>query len=96
MIRSFGDSGTEDLFYRRDTKQARKVCPQEAWSAARRKLEYLNGAKSIADLIALPAEFKRLKGPLAGWCSLRVNDRYRVVFRWKDEAAEEVQVTDYH
>ncbi len=96
MIRSFGDAGTEDLFYRRDTKQARKVCPQEAWAAARRKLEYLNVAHSIAELIALPTEFKRLKGPMEGWCSLRVNDRYRVLFQWKEEAAWEVRVTDYH
>lgn len=82
MIRSFGDGGTEDPFYGRDTKAARKVCPREAWSAARRKLDYLRGAKDLGDLLKLPAEFKRLKGPMEGWCSLRVNDRYRVLFRW--------------
>jgi proteic killer suppression protein len=96
VIRSFGDTGTEDLFYRRDSRAARKSCPQEAWSAARRKLDYLHAAKVLGDLVRLPADFKRLKGPMDGWCSLRVNDRYRVLFRWVNDAAEDVKVLDYH
>ena len=96
MIRSFGDAGTEDLFYRRDTKAARKVCPNEALSAARRKLDYLQAVKDLRDLTQLPAGFERKTGKMEGWYTLRVNDRYRVLFRWADGAAEEVRVVDYH
>jgi toxin HigB-1 len=96
MIRSFGDTGTEDLFYRRDTKAARKVCPNEVLSAARRKLDYLHQAKDLRELGQLPAGLERKVGKMEGWYTLRVNDRYRVLFRWTEGAADDVRVVDYH
>ena len=97
MIRSFSDSGTEDLFYRRDTKAARKACPREAWSAAQRKLDYMHAAKDVRDLSQLPgARFEPKEGKMKGWYTIRINDRYRIMFRWSDNAAENVQIEDYH
>ena len=50
MIRSFADQGTEDIFDGDDSKAARKVCPQNAWARARRKLDDINQAKHYSDL----------------------------------------------
>lgn len=95
MIRSFRNQGTEDLFHGRDTKAARKVCPREAWSAARRKLGQLEAAKELKDVGQLPGNrLEKHVGRAFVW-SVRVNDRYRLCFNWTD-AAEDVEILDYH
>lgn len=97
MIRSFADGRTEDLFNGVDSRRARRVCPTNLWSVARRKLTQLNRVTDIQELGVPPGNrLERLKGDRAGQHSIRINDQYRVCFRWEDGYADEVEVTDYH
>ena len=65
--------------------------------AARRKLDMLNAAVNLDDMRAPPRQPpEALRGNLAGYHSIRVNDQWRVVFRWKDGAAHDVKIDDYH
>jgi len=71
--------------------------PTEVRKSARRKLQYLNAAVRLEDLAVPPGNrLEALKGALKGLHSIRINDQWRVVFRWSTEGAAEVQVTDYH
>jgi toxin HigB-1 len=97
MIKSFRDSGAEDLFNREATKAARKACPESIWSVAQRKLDQLNQAVTLNDLRVPPNNrLEALKKDRAGQHSIRINDQYRVCFAWTNEGAENVEVTDYH
>ncbi len=97
MIVSFKDEGTEDIFDGRDTKNARRVCPQNLWRAARRKLDQINQSAELDDLRAPPGNrLEALKGDRKGQHSIRINDQYRVCFVWAEGAAEEVEIVDYH
>jgi toxin HigB-1 len=97
VIASFRDKGTEDLFDGRDTKQARKACPSDLVRVARRKLDQLNQAAVLGDLRAPPSNrLEKLKGERGGQYSIRVNDQWRVCFRWADSGAEDVEIVDYH
>ena len=63
----------------------------------RRKLAQLDAAESLDDLRALPGNrLESLAGNLAGKHSIRINDQWRIVFRWTENGPEEVEVTDYH
>ncbi len=96
MIRSFGDVATADVYYGRDTKAARRL-PKPLWPVIRRKLDALHRARTLRDL-QLPAgnRLEALKGKLAGRFSLRVNEQYRITFRFEDGHAYEVVCEDYH
>ena len=96
MIRSFGDVATADVYYGRDTKAARRF-PKPLWPVIRRKLDALHRARALQDL-RLPAgnRLEALKGDRAGTFSLRVNEQYRITFRWEDCHAHEVACEDYH
>ena len=97
VIVSFRDKGTEDLFDGRDTKQARKSCPSDLVRVARRKLDQLNQAVALGDLRAPPSNhLEKLKGEREGQHSIRVNDQWRVCFRWTGSGAEDVEIVDYH
>jgi toxin HigB-1 len=97
VIVSFLDKGTEDLFDGRDTKQARTSCPSDLVRVARRKLDQLNQAVALGDLRAPPSNhLEKLKGELAGRYSIRINEQWRVCFRWAESGAEDVEVVDYH
>ena len=97
MIASFRDKGTEDLFDGRDTKQARRACPSDLVRAARRKLDLLNQAVLFGDLRAPPSNrLEKLKGERGGQYSIRINDQWRVCFRWANSGAEDVEIVDYH
>lgn len=96
MIESFGDEATEDLFHGRRTKRTRAF-PADLVNVALRKLDMLNAAHRLEDLKAPPANrLEALKGSWAGFHSIRINDQFRVVFRWKDGRASGVRVIDYH
>jgi proteic killer suppression protein len=71
--------------------------PRELWRMVQRKLTLLDGAARLDDL-AIPAgnRLERLRGQRAGRHSIRVNDQYRVTFRWESGHAYEVSVEDYH
>lgn len=97
MIASFRDSGTEDIFEGRDSKSARKSCPADLTRVARRKLDQLNQAVALSDLRAPPGNhLEKLKGGRDGQYSIRVNDQWRVCFRWTESGAADVEIVDYH
>lgn len=97
MILSFKDQGTEDVFDGNDSKNARKVCPVNLWSVARRKLDQLNAAVSLHDLKIPPGNrLEALQSEREGQHSIRVNDQYRICFQWTVNGALEVEVVDYH
>ncbi len=97
MIVTFRDEGTEDVFDGRDTKKARKVCPQDLWRVARRKLDRINQAAELNDLWVPPDNrLEELKGARKGQYSIRINDQYRVCFTWTERGAERVEIVDYH
>lgn len=97
MIRSFADTGSEDLFHGRNSKAARRTCPQQLWGVTRRKLDQLNAAVSLESLRVPPGNrLEALAGDRAGQHSIRVNDQFRVCFTWTDTGPEQVEVVDYH
>lgn len=97
MIVSFRDRGTEDIFDGENTDAARRACPAMIWKVARRKLDQINQAVRLADLAAPPANrLEALGGDRRGQHSIRVNDQYRVCFRWTQQGAEDAEITDYH
>lgn len=97
MIVSFADRGTEDVFNGENTRPARRTCPATAWTVARRKLDQINQANRLADLAAPPANrLEKLSGDRAGEYCIRINDQYRICFRWTPLGAEAVEITDYH
>ena len=96
MIESFGNALAEDLFDDKRTR-ATRAFPPELRRAARRKLLYLHDASELKDLRVPPGNrLEALKGKSQGFHSIRVNDQWRVVFRWASGNAFDVQVIDYH
>lgn len=91
MIKSFRNKGTEDIFDRKNTRDARRICPQQIWQVAQRKLDQLNGVVSLESLKIPPENFlEALKDDRKGQHSIRINDRFRVCFVWTDDGAEDV------
>ncbi len=94
-IRSFGDAATADLFHGRKTARVRRF-PQDVLSIALRKLDVINAAHKLDDLSSPPGNrLEPLKGERKGFHSIRVNDQWRIVFRWED-GAHDVSLVDYH
>jgi len=80
-----------------DTRRARQACPALLWPAARRRLDQLNRVRNLQELRTPPGNrLERLRGDRAGQYSIRLNEQYRVCFRWEDGYADQVEVTDYH
>lgn len=97
MIRSFRNRATEDVFDGTDTRGARRICPLEAWAVARRKLDQVNRVRDLRDLAVPPGNhLEVLRGARAGEHSIRINDQYRICFRWEAGDAYEVEIADYH
>ena len=96
MIESFGNALAEDLFDDRHSKTTRPF-PAELRRAARRKLLYLHDASELKDMRVPPGNRpEKLKGNWKGFYSIRINDQWRVVFRWTGGNKFDVQVVDYH
>jgi proteic killer suppression protein len=92
VIRSFGDKQTEALFRDEFVRPFQGVA-----RPAKRKLESINAASRLDDLAILPSNrLEKLKGKLEGFYSIRVNDQWRVIFRWIDGEPHDVQIVDYH
>lgn len=93
MIRSFGDRDTERLW---NQERVRSLDPRILRTALR-KLEHLHAAKVLDDLWIPPGNrLEALKGDRRGQHSIRINDQWRICFEWKDGAAKNVELVDYH
>jgi len=96
MISSFGDRATEDLYHARNSSRVRRF-PTNIVPAALRKLDVIRGAQELGDLRSRPGNrLEQLKGNYAGYHSIRVNQQWRIVFRWESGAAHDVSLVDYH
>ena len=96
MIVSFSDRATEDLYDGRPSKHARRF-PNTIVRTALRKLDMLNAAYRLEDLREPPGnQLEALKGNLAGFHSIRINDQWRICFSWRDGDAHDVEIVDYH
>ena len=96
MIASFGDQGTADLYHGVRTRRARAF-PNDLVAVALRKLDMLNAARTLLDLRSPPGNrLELLRGRWRGFHSIRVNEQWRIVFRWAEGAAHDVRLLDYH
>jgi len=96
VIASFGDAVTEEIYDGRTSSRTRRFGP-DVLSAAKRKLDMIEAAHILADLQAPPGNrLEALKGDWKGFHSIRVNDQWRIVFRWQEGLARDVTLTDYH
>ena len=92
MIQSFADKDTEELFYSESNRRFAAIA-----RVALRKLIQMNQARLLSDLAVPPGNrLERLRGRLSGLHSIRINDQWRIVFRWTDSGAEQVAITGYH
>ena len=97
MIQSFKNIGTEDVFNGRNTKEARSLCPRSLWNIAARKLDQLDSVQALEELRIPPGnKLEALRGDRKGEHSIRINDQYRICFRWTEVGPDEVEITDYH
>lgn len=96
MIASFADRATEALFHGETGKAIRRI-PSDVRSVAVRKLDLLNAAHELPDLRVPPGNrLEAMKGELRGKHSIRINDQWRVIFRWENGDAHDVEIDDYH
>jgi proteic killer suppression protein len=92
MIRTFGDGRTEALFHDEVVRDLQAIARR-----AKRKLEAINAAGRLSDLMIPPANrLEKLRGPLREFYSIRINDQWRVIFKWIDGDAHDVRIVDYH
>ena len=92
MIRSFRCKQTERLFNDERTRKFRSI-----EDVARRRLAWLDAAMQLSDLRVPPGNrLEALKGDRRGQYSIRINDQWRICFRWEDGDADDVEIVDYH
>lgn len=92
MIRSFGDKQTEALFADKFVREFQGLARR-----AKRKLDAINAASRLDDLKVPPSNrLEKLKGALNDFHSVRVNDQWRVIFKWSAGDVREVRIVDYH
>jgi proteic killer suppression protein len=93
MIESFADPEAERVFR---SEMSRRL-PSTIQKTARRKLLYLHSAQHLRDLLAPPGNhLEELRGDRAGQYSIRINDQWRICFRWVEGNVRDVEITDYH
>jgi proteic killer suppression protein len=96
VIASFGDQATADLYHGTRTRRVRAF-PNDFVAGALRKLDMLNAARALLDLRSPPGNrLATLRGQWRGLHSIRVNEQWRIVFRWVDGAAHDVRLLDCH
>ena len=99
MILNLANIGTEDIFNGKNTKSARKLLPSVLLSVARRKLDQLDSVAALEELKVPPGNkppvLESLSGDRKGQFSIRINDQYRICFKWHTDPSD-VEITDYH
>ncbi len=97
MIESFKDQAAEDLFNGVNSKVARKACPRTLWRIVSRKLDQLDSVQSLEELKIPPGNrLEGLSGERKAEYSIRVNEQYRICFKWGNLGPKNVEVVDYH
>ena len=96
MIKNFGDRITQDIYDGINSRFSRKL-PQKLHAKARRLLDQINAAPSL-ELLRVPPgnRLEKLSGDLKGLWSLRINEQWRIVFRWTHNHFYDVRIMDYH
>jgi toxin HigB-1 len=93
MILSFGSKDTERIW----NGEWVKKMPKEIQEVGRRKLRMLNNSQNLNDLMVPPSnKLEKLSGNLKGFYSIRINDQWRIIFKWNNGNASEVEIIDYH
>jgi len=93
MLTSFGNKNTQKIW----EGERVKGLPAEVQEIARRKLRMLNNSQNLTDLMIPPSNrLEKLKGTLKNFYSIRVNDQWRIIFKWHNGNADEVELIDYH
>jgi len=93
MIISFGSKETEKIW---DGERVKKI-PMEIQQVGRRKLRMLNNSQNISDLMIPPSNrLEKLSGKLKDYYSIRINDQWRIIFKWENNHSYEVKIIDYH
>ena len=96
-IKNFKNKGTEDINYGKTTKEALRTLPRELHKKAQIKLARLGAVTSIRDLQEIRGNrFEKLKINRPDQFSIRINDQYRICFKWEKENAVDVEIIDYH
>ena len=96
MIRTLADDTTRDIWNGMNSKAARRI-PKSLWPAVRRKLDQVDSVTKLGDLLVPPGNrLHALEGNLSGLHAIRVNDQYRLIFRFEGRNAHDVRCTDYH
>jgi len=96
-IYNFRNKATEDINYGRTTKNSLKLLPKTLHQKAQIKLARISAATSLEDLRELRGNrLETLQGDRQGQYSIRINDQYRICFRWLEENAYDVEIIDYH
>ncbi|MCC6838153.1 MAG: type II toxin-antitoxin system RelE/ParE family toxin [Bacteroidia bacterium] len=93
MIISFGNKDTQKIW---EGEWSKKL-PNGIQDIARRKLRMLNNSQDLNDLQIPPSNrLEKLKGSWRDYYSIRINDQWRIIFKWKNGNAEQVEIIDYH
>ena len=96
MIKSFRTDATCDIWNGEDTKRARKQVDSRIWKVCHRKLTVLNGADRLETLRSAGNQLEKLDSFRPGHVGIRINDKYRLTFRFEEGNAYEVDIVDYH
>jgi len=97
MIQSYKNQATEDIFNGKTTKAALRLRPKNIWKIAFRKLDQLDSVLSFNELRVPPGNhLEALSGERKGQHSIRINDQYRICFKWAETGPSDVEITDYH
>jgi proteic killer suppression protein len=93
MIKSFADSESEKIWLGNRSSKL----PSSIQQVARRKLRMINNAQNLNDLRVPPANhLEKLSGTLVGFHCIRINQQWRIIFKWKDGNASNIKIIDYH
>jgi toxin HigB-1 len=97
VILSFADEETRHIYHGLNSKKARQRLSRALWDKAQTKLDMINRAVRLDDLKVPPNnKLEKLERDLAGKYSIRINDQYRIIFKWEEKGAAAVKIADYH
>jgi toxin HigB-1 len=97
MIRTFKHAGAEDIFNGINSPTARRICPQNLWQIAVRRLDLLDSVSALQELRIPPGNrLEALGGDRKGQYSIHINEQYCICFFWTEQGPDQVEIVDYH